>query len=298
MPGQKARRDWRKTAESLLDEIFRGLKGVMAALRRHASGLFRKAASRFAFLARAMLLPAMGLYTAALSMLQDIQLPTGSWMRPMCLRRAANRCQQPPGRVRHAGIGRGHAAQGPGGDRLRFALYHEMKAVIPHIIGVSPGEGGRFTALRKAVAHLQAGGALLQFPAGRIEADPQCEPGASAGIQAWKPSLEVFLRKEPRTQLVLAIASGVLEHRFRYSPVTWLRSHPKDKRRLAEFVQVSRMLLAGRKPRQATYVSFSEPMQQGELGGGEGHARILQSAQETLKEHLRWLAGDGLPALS
>ena len=292
----------RKLAESLLDEIFRGLEGRYGGLlRRHASSLFRKAASRFAaFLARAdAAAGGGGLYTAALSMLQDIQLPyrlLGEAHVPSegPLIVASNHPAGYDMLVLAAGMRRKDLAV----IASDLPLYHEMKAVVPHIIGVSPGEGGRFTALRKAVAHLQAGGALLQFPAGRIEADPQCEPGASAGIQAWKPSLEVFLRKEPRTQLVLAMASGVLERRFRYSPVTWLRSHPKDKRRLAEFVQVSRMLLTGRKPRQATWVSFSEPMNLGELGGGEGHARILQSAQETLKEHLRWLAGDGLPALS
>lgn len=288
--------------ESLLDEIFRGLEGrYKGFLRRHFPGVFRKAAERFAgFLTRANQAAQQGgLYAAACSMLADLGL------HYKALNEACVPAEGPLIVASNHPAGYDMLALAAAMRRKDLAviasdlpLYRQMKAIWPHVIGVSPHEGGHFTALRGAVEHLQAGGALLQFPAGRIEADPQCEAGASLGIAAWKPSLGVFLRKQPRTKLVLAMASGVLERRYRYNPITLLRSHPKDKRRLAEFVQVAEMLLAGRKPAQTTYISFTQPPNLHCESHLDLQAEVLRTAQEALANHITWLNAEGLQAFA
>ena len=101
-------------------------------------------------------------------------------------------------------------------------------------IFVAPGSSERMAALRQAVAHLQAGGALMLFPHGDVEPDPASMPGAHKALGDWSPSVEILLRKAPQAVLQVVIASGVLLPRFAGSPVVRIRRKPEHRQKLAE----------------------------------------------------------------
>jgi 1-acyl-sn-glycerol-3-phosphate acyltransferase len=108
---------------------------------------------------------------------------------------------------------------------------------------------GRAAAVRAAVAHLRAGGALLTFPAGVIEPDPAVLPGAVASLERWSPSTALFLRRAPGCVVVPVIVSGVLSRRAQHHPLTLLRRKREDREWLGSMLQiVMRTLVPGSWP--------------------------------------------------
>ena len=116
-------------------------------------------------------------------------------------------------------------------------------------------------ALRQAVAHLQAGGALMLFPHGDVEPDPASMPGAHKALGDWSPSVEVLLRKAPQAVLQIVIASGVLLPRFAGSPVVRIRRKPEHRQKLAEIIQVIQQLLFPRSLESRVQPLFGRPVQ-------------------------------------
>src|SRR5438309_1022872 len=56
-------------------------------------------------------------------------------------------------------------------------------------------EGARAAvAVRRAVSHLEAGGALLHFPAGRIEPDPARTAAGEPLLFDWRPGVDTLVR--------------------------------------------------------------------------------------------------------
>ena len=64
-------------------------------------------------------------------------------------------------------------------------LLRAMPGFAPYLIEVPDTGPGRAHALRTAVRHVRQGGALLTFPAGRIEADPAVLDDAQATLPLW-----------------------------------------------------------------------------------------------------------------
>ena len=108
----------------------------------------------------------------------------------------------------------------------------------PLLIYVPEDDRDRFGVLRAVAARLRAGGAVLTFPAGHIEPDPDVLPGAAAALADWSPSIGVFARLEPAAQLIPAIVSGVLSPRATFHPLTHLRRKRLDRERLGATIQI------------------------------------------------------------
>jgi hypothetical protein len=144
---------------------------------------------------------------------------------------------------------------------------------------------GRMKTVRSAIQHLKQGGALLIFPRGGIEPDPDCMPNPDEEFYRWSRSVEVFLRHVPQTQLLITIVSGVIAPAAMHHPLTWLRKERRDRQRLAFMIQIIRQVLSGKDvfgliPR----VTF------GELLSGTTHelvlAEIERAARSTLATHM------------
>ena len=97
---------------------------------------------------------------------------------------------------------------------LLFALPH----VSRHLLAAKP-DARAGLALRAAARHLIRGGALLHFPAGRIEPDPRLLSPADSALHAWMPGLDPLIqlvtRVRPDLLVVPAIVSGVVSLRAR-----------------------------------------------------------------------------------
>lgn len=110
--------------------------------------------------------------------------------------------------------------------------------VTPYLIYVPDDPGQRMGVVRSVVAHLRQGGAVLTFPAGKIEPDPSCMPGAAASLADWSDSLAVFTRLVPETSIVVSIVSGVIWKAAVYHPLTRLRKDKESRERLGAALQV------------------------------------------------------------
>jgi len=169
-------------------------------------------------------------------------------------------------------------------------LYQVMPHVHPHMHYASQDRADSMTALRQATRHLEKGGTLLQFGAGKIEPDPALYPLVDAVFEHWSPSIEIFMRKVPGVQVVPTIASNVLLRRFAHHPLTHLRRDAMDQRRLAEFIQVIQQLLFPKSVDAKPCISFSAPFSLAMLETDSTQHRlmpaILDRVTAQLEEHL------------
>lgn len=146
---------------------------------------------------------------------------------------------------------------------------------------------GRMQVIRESIRHLKNGGALLIFPRGGIEADPEWMPHPEAEFHYWSRSLEIFLEHVPALQILVTIVSGVISPSSMQHPITWFRKARPDRQRLAFLYQLARQMISGRelfglRPR----VTFGELVSKGR------HDRILPeieaAAHRTLNQHMTW----------
>lgn len=152
------------------------------------------------------------------------------------------------------------------------ALPNIAAALLP--VGETAAE--RTGALRAAARHLRAGGALLTFPAGKIEPDPRSLPGAADSLAGWSDSLELLARLAGEVTVVPAIVGGVLAPAALRHPLTRLRAAPHERQWLAAILQ----LMLPRLGRTTVRVRFGAP-----LGpGGALSARVTDSARNLIEE--------------
>jgi hypothetical protein len=164
-----------------------------------------------------------------------------------------------------------------------------MPHIREHAIFAPEGDDmmGRMRVIRESIRHLKSGGALLIFPRGGIEADPEFMPDADGEFQYWSRSLEIFMQRVPDLQILVTIASGVISPAAMRNPITWLRRERPDKQRLAFIYQLARQILSGRQIFDLTpRVTF------GEVLSGSNHEHVLdeveQAACRTLEKHMAW----------
>lgn len=179
-------------------------------------------------------------------------------------------------------------------------FYRAMTYADKWFIYATGDQAGRMLAIRNAVAHLQSGGALLQFGSGLIEPDPAIYPDTNNTLKDWSPSIEIMLRKAPETQIVLTAASGVLLKRFAKHPLTRLVRGGINQRRVAEFTQVITQLVNPASVTVETKISFAAPVGLEQLAAESGERRlmpaILERESRLLAEHRREFYSQGVQA--
>jgi len=166
--------------------------------------------------------------------------------------------------------------------------------VSRQLIYVPDGPSKRMGVVRNVVSHLRRGGTALTFPAGEIEPDPACMPGAINSLESWSESIAVFARLVPETRILVAIVSGVIWPASLVHPLTRLGKEQKESERIAASLQIlAHMLRPSLRP-VAVRVAFGPAMAAGELAAGDSTAlmgavktqarRLIASVEpETLK---------------
>lgn len=172
---------------------------------------------------------------------------------------------------------------------------HSLPVISKSLIYASPGPHGRMAALRAMLRHMQEGGALLIFPTGLVDTDPEM-PLAQQSIRAekelgnWSSSLELILRKAPQTRLLVTIVSGVLAPACLHNPLTRLPREQWRKQKLAEFLQVMQQLVLRRKFDLKPRLSFDFPLTAPELlawgSSTDLQQTIIARARQVLHTHL------------
>ena len=163
-------------------------------------------------------------------------------------------------------------------------------ATSPHLIYVNPDNPGapdRMAAIRAGIRHLQAGGALLIYPTGIVDPDPDIAPGLEESIGTWSGSLDIFLRRTPQARVVPTIVSGVLSPRYLRNPLVKIPKTDWEKRKLAEMIQVSWQMIANKPIDLSPRLTFGGPVCGEQLRDAEGRYRpaIIEKTRQLLLAH-------------
>lgn len=100
--------------------------------------------------------------------------------------------------------------------------------------------GAQKTALlRKLTRHLQMGGSILTFPAGKIEPDPYLREGTLASVATWSESIVHLKRMVPDLSIVVAMVAGVFNKQLLSHPLLKIRQTTDGKELLAATLQIA-----------------------------------------------------------
>lgn len=174
-----------------------------------------------------------------------------------------------------------------------ISILRHLPATGPHFISIGRDAGSRMQAVRAGIRHLQQGGALFIFPGGILDPDPAFMPGAAEALERWSPSVEVFLRRVPQTNVVVSVVGGVLSPGWFHSPVTRLRTERKDRQKVAEVFQVAQQLLFPGTLELHPVVHFAPPIAAQALnlaGPAGGPLAALTTVARTLLANSRYFA--------
>lgn len=158
--------------------------------------------------------------------------------------------------------------------------------VTRHLFYISDDPGERMRAVRQVSAHLRAGGAVLTFPAGGIEPDPDVHPGALESLCDWTDSSAIFLRFAPDMQIVPVVVSGVVWERTAHHWLTRVKQTREDREKLATALQLLAMITRNARP-TTVHVRFGKPITAAEVGSME-----TSCIHEELMERMRCLIED------
>jgi 1-acyl-sn-glycerol-3-phosphate acyltransferase len=110
--------------------------------------------------------------------------------------------------------------------------------ISAHLFAVGATPASRTAAVRAAARHLRSGGALLTFPAGRIEPDPLSLGGAADAVGAWSESVDLLARLAGDVAVLPMIVGGVISPAAMSHPLVRLRRTPADRQWLAAILQL------------------------------------------------------------
>ena len=149
--------------------------------------------------------------------------------------------------------------------------------VSSHLFYISDDAGERRGVVRKVAAHLRGGGAVLTFPAGEIEPDPDVYPGALQALSGWTDSAALFVRFAPETRIVPVLVRHVLWEKAVRHPLVWLKRSRFERERLGAAFQLLAYMLFDVRP-VTVRVQFAKPVTVAEVGSTDVaaiHAAIL-----------------------
>ena len=147
-----------------------------------------------------------------------------------------------------------------------------------YLITVAKASSSRFAVVRAATRHLRRGGALLNFPAGRMEPDPAVLPGAVEALGRWSASVELFAQLAPDLTVVPVVVSGVFSPLAVRNPLTYLHRREEDRRWLASNLQ----MLVPALRNVTTRVTFGPPIRAADVGEAIGQ-RVLAETRRLIE---------------
>jgi 1-acyl-sn-glycerol-3-phosphate acyltransferase len=165
-------------------------------------------------------------------------------------------------------------------------LFRRLENLAQHAIFTPKGKNAlrRIRPVRECVRHLENGGALLIFPRGRIEPDPDITPEAELEFEKWSRSVAMLTERVPETRVMVAITGGVIAPSAMRHPITWFRSSRGSRQRLAFLYQIFRQALAGKElfglNARVTFGDVFVAPQRSDIT-----AAVESSARQTLARH-------------
>jgi hypothetical protein len=130
---------------------------------------------------------------------------------------------------------------------------------------------------------LRAGGAVLTFPAGQIEPDPDIYEGAVDSLKSWMDSAGVFVRLAPDTVILPVLVRNVIWDKIAKHPFLKVKKTRDEREKLAAALQLLAMVMWNIKPVTVT-VQIGKPINPKELG-----TRDTQIIHQSLLTEMKYL---------
>lgn len=173
-----------------------------------------------------------------------------------------------------------------------IALDRPFLNALPHttkqLFYVYDDPAKRMTLVRQVSAHLKKGGAVLTFPAGHIEPDPDVYPGAVESLQDWTDSVGVFLRMAPDAAILPVLVRNVVAKKYANHWLLKIKKTKEEKERLATALQLLGMILFNEKPVTVT-VQIGRPIYIKDLGTNDTnviHQAVLAEMRTLIEDPL------------
>ncbi len=168
-------------------------------------------------------------------------------------------------------------------------FFESLPSIGEHMIHAPYDPHGRVGVVRRVIRHLQDGGSLLIFPSGNVDPDPAVMPGLEAALESWSASLDIMLRKVPESRVVTTIISGVLARKYFKHPLARIRRAPRDRQKMAEFLQILRQLFRPDSADIRPCVTFDPPLEVQswvqEANSDPIVPRLVDRAKQNLEHH-------------
>jgi hypothetical protein len=150
-----------------------------------------------------------------------------------------------------------------------------------HLFYISDDPTERMRAVRQSAGHLKNGGAILTFPAGKIEPDPDVYPGAEEALGGWTDSAAVLARFAPQTQIVPALVRGVLWEKAVKHPLTYIKREREERERLGAALQLLGYTMFNLHPVRIN-VHFGQPIRMETPDPAVLHQAVIESMHQML----------------
>lgn len=161
----------------------------------------------------------------------------------------------------------------------RRPFLDELLAVRPYLLEVDEDDDAQGSAvLRAGLRHLQSGGLLITFPAGRIEPDPCAAPGAVDSLEGWSESIALFVRQVPGLVVLPVLICGVINPAALRHPLARCYRSKTDQ----EWAGATLQLLLPWFRRVRATVAYSDPLSSQLLAQG-GRAEIMAQARAAMR---------------
>jgi hypothetical protein len=161
--------------------------------------------------------------------------------------------------------------------------------VSKHLFYVNGDSNQRMSAVKKVAGHLRNGGAVLTFPAGEIEPDPDVYEGALEALNDWTDSAAVFMRFAPETKIVPVLVGNVLWDKVVTHPLLRLiKRERKERERLGVALQLLSALVFDMHP-VTVRIQFAKPISMAEIGSlqvADIHAAVLERMRGLIQHPL------------
>lgn len=169
---------------------------------------------------------------------------------------------------------------------LQRPFLEALTNVSKHLFYVTGDPASRMTLVRQVSGFLRNGGAVLTYPAGHIEPDPDVHTDGVESLNAWTDSVGVFIRMAPETPILPVLVRGVVWRKALHHPLTRLRRERIEREALAAAFQVF-MHMRGKINDVRVRIQIGNPIYAGQAGTKETnviHQAVLAEMKRLIQD--------------
>lgn len=166
-------------------------------------------------------------------------------------------------------------------------LLMALKNTSSRLIYVNDDDAKRMTALMAGIDHLRQNGALLTYPAGKIEPDPDFLTGATGSLDSWSRSAGVLANLAPNTKIIPTLVTGVLWKKIFYHPLTKIKKTKKEKENMGAALQLLGHIMLNTGPLNVK-IQFAKPISAASTNSKNPSSiqtKIIKSMRQLIKVH-------------